>query len=137
MRKFVRHPTEIPIVCRYGGTILTQQEGLVDVGQGGVCFRADFFVEPGSAVHMTLPIYRPAFEADGIVVWCGETNQCFEVGVKFSAADADFALRMVRHVCQIEHYRNEVLQRDGRRLTAEEAAAEWTGSQEGGSPRQA
>jgi hypothetical protein len=32
---------------------------------------------------------------------------------------------MVEQICHIERYRNDVAQREGRQLTAEEAALEW------------
>jgi hypothetical protein len=32
---------------------------------------------------------------------------------------------MVEQICFIEHYKNEVLETEGRALTSEQAAAEW------------
>jgi hypothetical protein len=41
---------------------------------------------------------------------------------------------MVEQVCAIEQYRGEVLENEGRELTAQEAAAEWIGRYAGRFP---
>ena len=67
----------------------------------------------------------PPFDADGIVIWCHESEDGYRIGLRFNDDDVAFALRMIEQVCHIEHYRGEVLRNEGRRLSSEEAAAEW------------
>jgi hypothetical protein len=55
--------------------------------------------------------------------------------MRFHGAVSEFALRMVEQLCHIEQYRLEILQRDGRWLTSEAAAAEWINRFAGQFPR--
>jgi len=124
MRHYLRHPSSIPIELHVGPSA-SGRRLLKDIGEGGLCFRAHIHLEPGTEIHILIPVQHPPFEADGVVTWCrGEGNE-FEVGVRFCGAVSDFALRMVEQLCHIEQYRRDVLQREGRRLTSEAAAAEW------------
>ena len=47
------------------------------------------------------------------------------MGVKFTEEETAYAVRMVEQLCYIEHYRQNVLQSEGRELSGEEAALEW------------
>jgi hypothetical protein len=79
----------------------------------------------GARVVLTIPIVQPAFRAAGSVVWCRRDGRDYEVGIRFQEAADVFAARMVEQICQIEHYRQEVLRSEGRVLDGEEAALEW------------
>jgi hypothetical protein len=124
MRQYIRHPSGIPIVYSVDAGAVGQ-ERLKDVGVGGLCFGAPNRLPPGTPVHLTIPVTRTPFEADGVVAWCHSVESGFEVGVRFSDRDCAFALRMVEQICHIEQYRRDVLQRWGRRLSSEQAAVEW------------
>lgn len=125
MRQFIRHPSDIPIALSFADRRALGTEHLKDIGEGGLCFRTHGQVESGRAVRVTISIRKPPFEADGVVVWCRRTNEHFDVGVSFENTSTDFAVRMVEQVCHVEHYKREVLHREGRRLSGDEAAAEW------------
>jgi hypothetical protein len=45
--------------------------------------------------------------------------------ISFNTEQNSFTARMVEQICQIEHYRQEVEQLEGRILDSEEAAEEW------------
>ena len=47
------------------------------------------------------------------------------MGVSFVDPDDAFRTRMVEQICHIEHYKKEILEKEGRELTGEEAALEW------------
>lgn len=125
MRQFIRHPSDIPI--EYSVTHLgnRRKNCLRDIGQGGLCFRADDAVDRGCMIHIVIPIRTPEFEVTGTIVWCRKTNRHFDVGVRFEDANAEFAVRMIEQICHIDHYRKEVLEQEGRQLSGAEAAMEW------------
>jgi len=123
MRRYIRHPSDIPIEFAIAGQPV--REPLKNVSGGGLCFRAHIRIEPGSDIHLMIPVRKPPFEADGVVAWCHEAGRGFEVGVRFHGDSSLFALRMVEQICYIEQYRRDVWEREGRRLTGEQAATEW------------
>lgn len=127
MRRFVRHPTDIPIA------VVPIQSGqgpgplckMSDIGQGGFCCEIENYLEVGTEVHIDIPSISPEYHGRGEVVWCLEKRDCFEVGVSFTDVQEAYRSRMVQQVCQIEHYKNIVFEREGRVLDGNEAAAEW------------
>jgi hypothetical protein len=126
MRQFIRHPLDVPIEIRSapdGSYIL---ECTQDVSFGGLAFASDAAIEPGRIINLRIPYFRPVFEVTAArVTWCKTTGSKYAVGVEFLDSAEAFRVRMIEQVCHIESYRREVEQRDGRKLTAEEAAAEW------------
>ncbi len=126
-RSFVRHPVDIPIEIEADGLPQAASRRVKDVGLGGLACRSERPLEVGAAVVLTVPLVTPPFHAAASVVWCRRDDLDYEVGVRFREADDAFAARMVEQVCQIEHYRREVLRVEGRVLDAESAAAEWIG----------
>lgn len=125
MRKFLRHPADIPIHCRAATPRELGDQQLRNVGQGGLCFISGKPLDPGTAIDISIRLYGSPFEAEGVVIWCRRAASAYEVGVRFHDEQTEFAVRMVEQACHIEHYRREVSQRDGRRLSFEEAAEEW------------
>ena len=135
MRKFIRHPSDIPIEYDLRDVIAHRSEYLTNVGHGGLCFRSRCDIELGATINVRIPVCQPIFEARGVVVWCRKTEGYFEVGVSFSDVETEFGVRMVEQVCQIEHYKNEVLAREGRTMSGADAAAEWIEKNAAGFPR--
>jgi hypothetical protein len=126
MRQFIRHPVDVPI------EIDTDESGppsalhTHDISRGGLAFRCDFEVMPGSHVEVRIPYVKPAFEARARVVWCRPHDATsYELGVTFLDAEDAFLARMVEQVCHIEDYRQSVYRSEGRELSSEEAAMEW------------
>ncbi len=125
MRQFIRHPSDLPIEYTVGDLEVPEKENLKNISQGGLCFCVNNKIKPGSSIHIRIPIRTPAFEANGVVVWCHNCNDRYEVGVKFADEATEFNIRMIEQVCYIEQYRKEVLEKEGRKLSGEEAAMEW------------
>jgi len=125
MRKYIRHPSDIPIEYKPGRTASNNKSLLNNISKGGLSFMADTCLEPGTPVAIRIPIRKPAFREIGVVVWCRKKNGEYEVGVMFRDEATEFRLRMVEQICHIEHYKAEVMEREGRRLTGAEAASEW------------
>ena len=125
MRQYIRHPSDIPIEYELGDIVAQKEEYLNDIGEGGISFRAKNNIETGSIIMIRIPIREPIFEEKGIVVWCQKNNNLYDVGVKFKDASSEFRLRMIEQVCHIEHYKSEILEKEGRKLSGKEAAVEW------------
>lgn len=125
MRHFIRHPSDIPIECCITHLGLRRRHCLKDIGPGGLCFQTHDALQRGCDIQITIPVREPPFEATGTIVWCRQKNHHYEVGVQFPDESTEFSVRMVEQICQIHHYQKEVLEKEGRLLTAEEAAAEW------------
>jgi hypothetical protein len=126
MRRFIRHPSNIPIrvdVLEQGRQ--ASKPEMVNVGKGGLCFLSSLAVSRGKKVHISIPIQLSPFEVVGRVAWCHENNDKFIVGVSFEDEAAEFSVRMVEQVCHIEQYRLEQKENYGRELTSDEAASEW------------
>jgi len=125
MRKFIRHPSDIPIECRLQKDDESSKCCASNISIGGLSFHHDSYIEPGSIVHIKIDISDPPFETDAIVSWCNEADGAYEVGIRFESDAIEFSMRMVEQICHIEHYRNEVMRKEGRILSSDEAASEW------------
>lgn len=124
MRRYIRHPSDIPIsYCLEESNEKVQR--LKDVSRGGLCFSADCPLRKGAPIHIEIPMEESSYGADGMVAWCREEGDHFEVGVKFRDNSTSYNVRMVEQVCHIEHYRSEIYSTQGRELSSEEAAKEW------------
>ena len=126
IRQFIRHPVNIPIkASRVGQERSEHALQAYSIGIGGLAFRCDSRLEPGTVVHLRIPYVEPEFEADARVVWCtGNGNDC-ELGVEFLSSGDAFKARIVEQVCHIENYKQQVWNTEGRKLSPEEAAVEW------------
>jgi len=122
-REFIRHPVDIPVrVHRQPGR--GSNEGLSNLSLGGLAFASDRCWSAGE--HITVTMSVPfELEITGRVVWCRRKGRRFEVGLTFSSPAEAYKGRMIEQVCHIEHYRREMEQRQGRKLTLDEAAGEW------------
>jgi hypothetical protein len=128
MRKFIRHPTQVPIDISIeevdcGFTDST----MLDISAGGLAFRVPRSLDVGTKVTISLRDLWPDYQAQGHVVWCREFGGNYEAGIQFLEADEAFKARMVAQFCQIEDYKREMQLNEGRMLSSEEAAREWIG----------
>ena len=126
MRRYIRHPSDIPIEYRQVEAVEREQPRLTNVSLGGFAFTSRSPIPLDTRLRVRIPFVNPPFEALCRVVWCrleGDGN--YEVGLAFEAEEDAYRVRMVEQVCHIEHYKREVLAREGRELSGEEAAMEW------------
>lgn len=123
MRKYIRHPSDIPIEF----TIVDAQDGeaqsLQNISRGGLSFASSRPVKKGVLVTITIP--GRDIEAHGQVVWCRKSAGKYDVGVSFVNKGDAYSMRMVEQICHIEQYRQQVKQFEGRDLSGAEAADEW------------
>ncbi len=134
MRRFIRHPTEIPIQIRRDRRRVAAAPEMLNVSLGGLAFLSQADLEPGSIVLLRIPFVRPQFSSRARVVWCSAANGAYEVGVEFLDVEDAYRGRLVEQICHIEQYRRDVLKGEGRPLTSEEAAAEWIARYASGFP---
>ncbi|MCG8489939.1 MAG: PilZ domain-containing protein [Candidatus Thiodiazotropha sp.] len=125
MRLYIRHPTDVPIDFQLGGRASAHRKKLTNYSEGGLCFLTDDHIEPGTEIHIAIPITPPQFHATGVVVWSRQEEDCYLIGVKFVEEETAYAVRMVEQLCYIEHYKQTVKTSEGRSLSGEEAAIEW------------
>lgn len=125
MRNYIRHPSDIPIEFRHEPVSALETPHLQDVSRGGLSFTSHTPVEVETVIRVRIPYVEPAFEAPCRVSWCNTQDDHYVVGVEFLEAEDEYRARMVEQICHIEHYKKEVLAREGRELSGEEAAREW------------
>lgn len=138
MRQYIRHPSEMPIQysLRNNGSVTGRhREHLNNISSGGLCFHADRKIAPGNRVEIEIEVKPPPFSAEGVVVWCHKENEGYEIGMQFNDADVEYSLRMIEQICYIEQYRNDILHKEGRHLSSEQAATEWISQFAGNFPR--
>lgn len=127
MRKYIRHPSDIPIEFKINERASSQIECLTNVSLGGLAFHSDDPIQTGMVMQVRIPFVSPPFEAFCKVVWCFEVEgiEGFEVGVELMDQEDAFRARMIEQVCHIEHYKREVAETEGRKLSGAQAAEEW------------
>ena len=125
MRSFIRHPSDIPIECQVDQAGARHARQLRNVSYGGLAFIARTPLEVGVKIKVRIPGIEPSFEVIGLVVWCRKKEDAYVVGVQFLDQGDCYRARMVEQVCHIEHYKTEVLEKEGRQLSGEQAAEEW------------
>lgn len=131
-REFIRHPSEIPLeYCITEAPTMCNIDVVSNVSQGGLSFHSREYIEPEKWLHLYIPLSEDYFETDAQVKWCEklstQSSNCddYHVGVSFSDKDKAFSARMVEQVCHIEEYKKQILQTEGRKLSSDQAAAEW------------
>ena len=131
IRKFIRHPVDVPIQVSNNWVEDEDDETLdqtiTNVSLGGLAFVSPEPLDILDRVRVCIPILERDNTLIGNVVWCEKCDNGaeFEIGIEFEKSRDVFRLRMIEQVCHIEHYRKEVMQSEGRELSAQEAAREW------------
>jgi hypothetical protein len=127
MRQYIRHPSEMPIQYQPHDTGMhaATRDNMQNVSSGGLAFHSEEQLEPGSLVDIRIDVRPPPFTAEGRVVWCHQKEDGYLIGLQFDDTDIEYSLRMVEQVCYIEQYRREILRKEGRRISSEQAASEW------------
>lgn len=125
MRKYIRHPSDIPIEFDIEGVAVHNKESLHDVSFGGLSFTSKSRIQSGSSISITIRFVKPPFISTALVKWCRKSGDQYDIGVAFIDPEDAYRVRMIEQVCHIEHYKREALTKEGRKLTGEQAAKEW------------
>lgn len=103
----------------------TCEQTITNVSLGGLAIVSSTPLAVLDRVQVSIPVLDQNKPLVGNVVWCEKSGSGYEIGVEFERSRDMFRMRMIEQICHIEHYRREVLQQEGRRLTNKEAATEW------------
>jgi len=125
MRKYIRHPSDIPIEVDQVETSEHAIESLVNVSLGGLSFHSKERLATGKLLKIKISFVEPQFETAAKVVWCEYSENNYEIGVELLDQEDAYRTRMVEQVCHIEHYKREIEAVEGRKMSGAEAAAEW------------
>jgi len=129
IRKFIRHPVDVPIQVTTSWEDDEDDESLdqtiTNVSLGGLAFVSAKSFEVLERVQVCIPALDRDNRLVGNVVWCEKSVAGYEIGIEFEKSRDVFRLRMIEQICHIEHYRKEVLRVEGRELSSKEAASEW------------
>lgn len=98
---------------------------ITNVSLGGLAFLSPKPIAVLERVQVSVPVIDRDTRLIGNIVWCEKSGAGYEIGIEFERARDVFRLRMIEQICHIEHYRKEVLQAEGRKLSSKEAAKEW------------
>jgi len=138
IRKFIRHPADVPIQVTLDWVEDEDDENadqtITNVSLGGLAFNSSKSLEVLQRVRISIPVLQQDNHLVGNVVWCEEANSGYEIGIEFEHSRDVFRLRMIEQICHIEHYRKEVEQQEGRKLSSQEAAKEWISKYAGDFP---
>ncbi|AZT84839.1 PilZ domain-containing protein [Marinobacter sp. NP-4(2019)] len=124
MRRFIRHPTDFPILVFSKDSSHGDEASLCDISQGGLACSLQRKLRLGESVALGIPSLQQGYRISGLVVRCRHYGKGYRIGIQFSDETEAFKSKMVEQVCQIEHFRRE-LRRDGCELDSEAAAREW------------
>jgi hypothetical protein len=127
MRRYIRHPSDIPIEIKQNESPDLATENLVNVSLGGLSFNSKIAYELGTRLTITISAVNPPYETNAKVCWCDKQEDSFEIGVELLNENDLYKARMVEQICHIAHYKKKVYVKEGRELTGEEAAKEWIG----------
>jgi len=138
IRKFIRHPADVPIQVTLDWVDdendETVDQTITNVSLGGLAFHSAKSLEVLQRVRISIPVLQQENHLVGNVVWCDKSDSGFEIGIEFEHSRDVFRLRMIEQICHIEHYRKEVEQQEGRKLSSQEAAKEWISKYAGDFP---
>ena len=127
IRRHIRHVTGIPVevTLDYNDRFRTEEDEITNVSLGGMCFIADDRLDISDEIQVRFPALNQDKTLNGKVVWCTKLDRGYEVGLEFDDPEEVERLKMIDQICQIESFRKETEQRDGRKLNSEQAASEW------------
>ncbi len=126
MRNYIRYHTRMPVEYSFSEDEPGTRKILNNICTGGLSFCSETSLEPGTQIHLLIPVSGDPFEGEGIVVWCRDEEQHhFCIGVRFYDATTAYSANVVNQICHIEDYRQRLELKEGRLLSSEEASREW------------
>ena len=127
-RRFIRHPTRIPVVCMKEGHIDEVPSALRDISHGGLRFASPTAFDPGDIVRLEFPDLQHPDRIQGEIMWAcrapEDPHRPFYNGMRFLHENMRFRARLVEQICHIEAYRR-AQEEQGRALGDQQAAREW------------
>lgn len=123
-RRYIRHPSDIPIQLTLDGATYSDQN-LLNISAGGLCCNYPHALTKGARIRIDIDFISPPFQVYGHVLWSQSHTDHYLIGIGFADPEAAHAVRMVQQICRIEQYRQRVWQEQGIAISSEEAARQW------------
>ncbi len=105
-RKFIRHPTHIPIEVRYMNELVYNKEYLNNISLGGIAFESDSHWDIDSIIIIS--ILNSSLKFNGKVVWCRTNKNHFDIGVEI-LEEIDCTKEINKKECQIQIYKQMLI----------------------------
>ncbi len=121
MRGDIRHITDIPIEYDIVKTLIHKKSYLNNISKGGLSFKSDDDLDFNTLILVQIPLINPVFKINAEVISCKHKNTQFVIGVEFLEKDKKFKELIIDQICYIENFRKEILQKEGRVISGEEA----------------
>ncbi|PZP23997.1 MULTISPECIES: PilZ domain-containing protein [Pseudomonas] len=125
MRRFLRHPSDMPIELKLRDQQRLPRQRLNNISLGGVACNCTERLQNGTPIELRIPLFGDDATCNGVIAWCEKEASGYLVGITFIDEDTLFKARMVQQVCQIERYRREREEQLGTQLGIEDVAQEW------------
>ena len=107
IRKFIRHPTDVPIQVTLDWVDdendETVDQTITNVSLGGLAFLSQNPIEVLERARVSIPVLTQENNLVGNVVWCEKSDNGYEIGIEFEKSRDVFRLRMIEQICHIEH----------------------------------
>jgi hypothetical protein len=125
MRKFLRHPSDMPVQLVLRKQACIPRQRLNNISLGGVACNSSRGFRRGTSVELRIPLLGDQACYPGVVAWCRRQENDYLVGIAFIDEDTLFRARMVEQVCQIQHYRQQLEDESGQPMAIEQCAQDW------------
>lgn len=127
-RAFIRHPSNVPIEITYAQQVTSRCGQLRNFSFKGVCVTSSSAIPLGERVQIQLPKVddTPSKKLVGIVMWCEQLGEIYEVGIKFIEENEQVLIAVLKKINRIEEFKAAIKRSEGRELTGEETVAEYT-----------
>lgn len=124
-RKNPRHILDLNISLDFEDIVDKTGEYLIDISGGGLSFYSQVKLKTGSTIEVKIPVLKPVFCAKAIIKWVRQEDSRYMIGAEFKHLRDTFKERMLLQVCHIQQYKKEIYEKQGRKLSGEQAALEW------------
>lgn len=103
-RKFIRHPSDVPLEIRKNAHQPERLTQLQDLGFGGLSFVSSEFYDEGDFVTIRFPLSDGQVEFHGHIVWVEMISDRFpqkmRYGIKFEDAETLDKVRLIESICR-------------------------------------
>jgi len=120
----IRHPVDIPLEVK-AVVAHDAQANRKQVVCGQLSFHFPMMIAVGVLLSICIPSINAQEKLQGQVTSISQSSHGFMIAMSFQSETEAFRMRMLEQLCQIEDYRQHVLEREGRQLNQEQAASEW------------
>ncbi len=120
----IRHPVEIPLEVK-AVVAADGQSNRKQVVCGQLSFHFPMMIAVGVLLSVCIPSINAQEKLHGQVTSISHSSHGFMIAMSFQSEKEAFRMRMLEQLCQIEDYRQRVLDHEGRQLNQEQAASEW------------